>query len=61
VRGSHELLLKTAILSDSHLHVTEIEKTELRSALSTREDTIMNGISKTLNDMTLVFARFENW
>jgi hypothetical protein len=54
VRGSHELLLKTTILSDSHRQVTEIEKTELRSALSTREETIMNGISKTLNDMTLV-------
>lgn len=26
VRGSHELLLKTAILSDSHRHMTEIEK-----------------------------------
>lgn len=51
VRGSHELLLKTAVLSDSHRHMTEIE---LRSALSTREETIMNVISKTLNDMTLV-------
>lgn len=54
VRGSHELLLKTAILSDSHRHVTEMEKLAQRSALGTREEIIMNGISKTLNDMTLI-------
>src|SRR5690348_8775971 len=40
--------------SDSHSRLTQSRQPALRPVLGTREETIMNGISKTLNDMTLV-------